>query len=543
MGRKQQVNDSVGVDFGTSTTLIATRTGAISTAVPLGAGADPWLPSVVGLDGGKLLVGEQAESLPREHVVRSVKALLTAGQEVATTDAGEDIKVEDAVRALLNEAVDRATSKGLDLRSIPRVQLGCPAMWEAPQRQLLLRVADQCGIALQLGDVIDEPIAAGVAWIKDQQRTKAIPTSKVLIFDPGGGTLDVALLQVQERDGTPEITVLATQGVDESGDALDRSIAADLHREFGLALTTAGVDAVVGSLVQDRARDLKEALSSVDEEAVALGGGHTTVLRYTRRRLERTFAAQCERAMRLVQSVVRSGKLREHQTLTVSAIRQMEWIEASRGIEHVLLVGGLSHVPMIGSELQRLLPNASVHHVSRPQEAIARGLVFAEEFERLNLHRPGFNFEVTYLDGRKNVVGGPHHAYDAFTPLYHWQDLFTTNFDIAYRAQLPRCPGGTKFVQLACRSVDGHAIGLDINGQRHESFGVPISGTDAAYFTLYTNGDIRFGGKGGVKKLRVDRWPSLRGPHHNWTLGVTVEETYEPSGDGAAVYARPTRGR
>lgn len=537
------VQTGFGIDFGTSTTLVAQRTGAISSTVPIGGGANPWIPSVVGLDDGRLVVGDAAERLPRAKVVRSVKRFLTAGEEITTTPDGSEVKIEQAIRAILRETVDRAEQHGVKLRQAARIQLGCPAIWEASQRRLLLEVAEECGLSVQLGDVIDEPIAAGVAWIKDQQRTVAIPTSKVLVFDPGGGTLDVALLQVRERNGEPEITVLATEGIDRSGDALDESIAADLQRTFGAALKRLPDQHVVSALVNDRARQLKEALSSVAEEALSVGPRQPLVLRYTRKELERTFAAQCAGAMGLVQSVVRAGKMREQQTMPVSSIRQMSWDAASAGIEHVLLVGGLSQVPLIAASLQALFPSATLHKVVQPQAAIVRGLVFAEEFERLNLHRPGFNFEVTYRNGRGEVTGGPYSAYEAFTPLYTRQDLFLQNFDIGYRAGLPKCPPGTKTIELSCRSVDGHVIGLEVNGKREVAFPVPISGTYDAHFTLYTNGDIRFGGTGGVKRLRVERWPSLRGPHHNWTIGMQLEQPVEASHDGAATHARPTRGR
>lgn len=538
---KRSAGGTIGIDFGTSTTLIATRDGAISTAVPIGEGANPWVPSVVGIDKGEIVAGERAEQLPPDRRVRSAKRLLTAGEMTLHTADGE-IATEDAVRAILAEAIGRAAKLGANLDGASRVQFGCPAMWRAPQREQLMHIAHDCGIPIQLGDIIDEPISAGVAWIQDRSRAGAIPTSKVLVFDPGGGTLDVALLQVKEHDGHPEITVLAADGVDESGDALDASIVELLRQRHGAQLAALTPRAVVESLLSDRARQLKEALSDVDSERLALGAAYDVTLDLDRVGLEQAFADQCDRAMRLVESVVRAGKLREQQTLDVSAIRGMAWETASAGVGHVVLVGGLSRVPAIGRRLAGLFPEATLHRLDRPQEAIVRGLVFAEEFERLNLHRPAFNFELRFLDRFDRQVGTSVSVYDAFTPLYHRDDLFHQQSHLGYRADVPPVPAGAAYAELQCRSLDGHTIALDINGTRECGVKLLASGGNPVTFKLYANGNIVFGPYG-IMELRVKTWPTLRGDHHKWTLGLETKHESYPQGSAKDQYAHPTRGR
>jgi molecular chaperone DnaK (HSP70) len=533
--------DTIGIDFGTSTTLVATRNGAVSVAMPIGEGANPWVPSVVGLDGGQLVAGERAEQLPPNQRARSAKRLLTAGLETVTIGDAE-VPTEDAVRAILTESIGRASKQGADFDGASRVQLGCPAMWRAPQRQLLRRIAQECGVDVHLGDIIDEPISAGVAWIQDRGRAGAIPTSKVLIFDPGGGTLDAALLQVKEHDGSPEITVLAADGVDESGDALDESIASLLRARHAAELSNLDPPAVVQVLLGDRARQLKEALSDVERERLALGASYDLVLELDRRTLEGVFAGQCGRAMRLVESVVRASKLREQQTLSVSSIRALPWTNAADGVGHVVLVGGLSRVPFISHELRRLFPDAELHTLERPQEAVVRGLVFSEEFERLNLHRPAFSFDVAFQDRFRRPIGPTHRVYDAFTPLYERNDLFRLQSHLGYTARVPDVPPGAAYVELQCRSIDGHPIVLDVDGVKQQTVSVHAAGRTPVTFKLYVNGDIVFG-PNGIMKMRVRSWPTLRGDHHRWTLGLQTEVRSYPQGDERDVHAHSTRRR
>lgn len=542
MGKINSAPAAVGVDFGTSTTLVGRRDGGIGVPVPIGTEASSWIPSVVGLDGTKLVVGEAALKLPRDKVARSPKRFLTSDQEVLTTPDGSEIKTVDAVRAILRETLSRASQQGVDFSGSARVQFGCPAMWRAPQRELLVEVANECGADIQLGDIIDEPIAAGVAWIQDRSRAGAIPTTKVLVFDPGGGTLDIALLQVRERDGSPEVTVLSADGIDESGDVLDESIAEDLGREYAAELRSVAPALVAESLLLDRSRELKEALSTVQNERLVLGGGHRLALSYSRARLEAAFAGQCVRAMRLVQSVVRAGKLREQQTLKTSEIRSLDWEALAQGIGDILLVGGLSQVPMIERELTKLFPSATIHRVARPQEAIVRGLVFAEEFERLNLHRPAFDFWITYLDRHGREMGQPTQIYPAFTPLYEPHDVRTKDSGLGFQADVPRAPGNAAQAMLHCRSVEGHDIKLDVEGQAQPGILVKVSGQDRVLFKLYANGDITFGPYASLQ-MRVKSWPTLRGSHHNWKLGLIRYGLKTSSDNGMAISARPTRGR
>src|SRR3712207_4252203 len=94
---------TVGFDFGTSTTLIASRrVGEIANTHPLGRLTE-WLPSVVGLGEGGLVVGEDAEALPRQRAARSIKSALTRGESTVRLPDGQEVDVRAGVTALLQE--------------------------------------------------------------------------------------------------------------------------------------------------------------------------------------------------------------------------------------------------------------------------------------------------------------------------------------------------------------------------------------------------------------------------------------------------------
>jgi hypothetical protein len=518
---------NIGIDFGTSTTLVSTKTASGRAAiVPIGR-ITPWLPSVFGCEGsGRLVAGEDAEGLARSSVVRSVKLAITRGKDHVSTPGGTVIAVEDAVRAILMEAVSRSAVGGAGLDADSRIALGCPAMWQGRERQLLVQIANDSGIPVALSHVIDEPIAAGVAWIEDRYLEGAsLPDTKVLVFDPGGGTLDVALLHVRTgTDGVPEITVLAADGSDESGDSLDEAIAHNLASEPTIH-DLIEKDQVVQDLLVDRSRELKELLSSQEQGRRPLGAAYDAVLDFDRTGLERVFEPQWIRTRSLIKSVVRAAKLREQQTMSPSSIRALDWDEASEGIGFIVLVGGLSQVPVIRLRMGALFPLAQVILVDQPQQAVVRGLALSEPFERLNLHRPAFNFSMSFFDEDQIRLSEPTVVYPAFTPLYEPWEVVTKGGGLGYACEGINVPERARQVLLHCATVDGNPLRLLLDGEDREGVLLPVAPRKPVGFKLYVNGDIVFGQKGDVR-LRVKSWPTLRGSHHQWRM--EIERVHRP---------------
>ena len=513
---------SIGIDFGTSTTLVATdQGGGLAEIVPVGR-TGRWLPSVVGFDAhGDLIAGEDAEELPRSAIARSVKLALTRGESKVTTASGSVIAVEDAVRSLLRTAMERSLESGTDVATSRKVQLGCPAMWSADQRQLLVSLARECGINADISHVVDEPIAAGVAWIEEVliASGKRVDT-KVLVFDPGGGTLDVAVIRARISQGSePEITVLGAGGIAESGDALDRAIAEDLRQNEGLSGLVAS-DPVAFDLLVDRSCEVKELLSTAGKARRPLGGGYSQVVDYQRSRLDQAFAPQLSRAKGLVMSVVRSAKLREELSLTTTDLRQLDWDLVADEIDAVVLVGGMSQVPRVKAWMTELFPKAHLNLVQNPQHAVVRGLALADRYERLNLHRPAFDFRLRFFDADNRAVGEPITLYRAFSPLYEWWHVFQKAKNLGFQPDAVPVPRGVSTAALQCVTVDDEVLPLALGDEELSGLPVVVYPDQKVKFKLYVDGRIAFGANTDYV-VRVQSWPTLRGGDHDRRILLT----------------------
>ena len=223
---------TVGIDFGTSTTLIAERRSESTPRVlPIGE-TTSWMPSLLGVDdSGQLIAGEAAARLGPRKVVASIKSALTNGLDEVDTPAGV-IDVREGVATLLRSAIDRARQVDAHVFDDAEIFLGCPALWTGHERKLLVEVAHEVGLEVDIGQIVDEPVAAGLHWVNSQWlQDGSRPTGKSVVFDAGGGTLDVSYLDVAGFE-RPEMTVLSAEGRAESGDALDHSLFSTLEKNF-----------------------------------------------------------------------------------------------------------------------------------------------------------------------------------------------------------------------------------------------------------------------------------------------------------------------
>src|SRR5215471_3190964 len=105
----------VAIDFGTSTTLIATVDGV----EPIGTGLDRSMPSLIGYgDDGALALGEEVLGAPFHRRIRSIKRAITDRREFVPVELPggvRDVGVDDLIGHLLHEAVRRANARGLNL--------------------------------------------------------------------------------------------------------------------------------------------------------------------------------------------------------------------------------------------------------------------------------------------------------------------------------------------------------------------------------------------------------------------------------------------
>lgn len=511
-----QRSRTVGIDFGTSTTLVADRPReGVPRLLPIGH-VTPWMPSVVGVDdAGQLIAGEEAAQLQPSRIVNSIKSALTTGRGSVTTAVGE-VDVRDGIKTILDTALARALAVEPALFDDADVFLGCPALWTGTERRMLVDVAHECGLDVDIANVIDEPVAAGLHWVNTEWLSgRDRPAGHSLIFDAGGGTLDIAYLNVGGTD-TPSMTVLSAEGRAESGDELDRSIVAYLRP----TLRHRDGDPTFEALLQRAARGLKEQLSSATHARLPVGAPFPDVVELEREVLEDVFDGQLRRASRLVSSSVRGGLLRIDQPLDPATIRQFPWYELADRVRHVALVGGMSQVPAVSRELSRLFPNSAVSVVERPQESVVRGLVYGDRLEELNLPRPPIDFVAEFPDGSTSIV------YNAYSPLYTHSDLMQGISPLGRTCPIT-IPAGSAAAQrftLKCVMPDRARTPLKMTFRDPKGIVTGVSegieldglGPTGATLKLYTNGEFVVNTLRRSVRARVTRWPRLRGPGHNF---------------------------
>ena len=289
---------AVGVDFGTTTSLVARRKGSEPLELlPIGA-AQRWLPSLAGRQDGNLLVGEDAADLSSTQVIRSIKRAITFDQSTVTLGNGDQLDRDEAIVALLRAVGERAAARGVSLERQRDLRIGCPAMWRREQRHLLLDLVRRAGIDVGAASLVEEPVAAGLAWIGSGAVDARRIGGRLLVFDMGGGTLDIAVLDIAPGD-PPVVSVLTSTGLPVAGDALDEAIAEDLTAEIGkngIDLLALKRPEAARDNILEQARQAKMLLSTEEQARVVFRrvvfGAQVPPVTYVRERLEEVFAPQ-----------------------------------------------------------------------------------------------------------------------------------------------------------------------------------------------------------------------------------------------------------
>ena len=217
----------VGIDLGTTNSEVAALVhGQVQV---LASDGEQMMPSVAGLSpDGRLLVGTPARNqyvLYPERTVRSIKRLMGSDQRVAM---GEQMYTPPEISAIILRALKARAEAALGA-PVSRVVITVPAYFSDAQRQATRDAGQIAG--LEVVRILNEPTAAALAYGADHQGERTI-----LVYDLGGGTFDVSLVQVHN-----DITeVLASHGNNHlGGDDFDQLLLDFVHTRF---VDTGGVD-------------------------------------------------------------------------------------------------------------------------------------------------------------------------------------------------------------------------------------------------------------------------------------------------------------
>src|SRR5438067_10600795 len=189
----------VGIDLGTTNSEVAlVRDGQPHVFEEDG---DPILPSFVGLsEDGRLLMGKPAKNqwvLAPERTVKSIKRKM--GQDVKVKLGGQEYRPQEISAMILRELRDRA-ARHLGV-PVNKAVITVPAYFNDAQRQATKEAGELAG--LEVVRILNEPTAASLTYDPSQDRLQ-----RMLVYDLGGGTFDVSIVQAQEG----VVEVLASHG-------------------------------------------------------------------------------------------------------------------------------------------------------------------------------------------------------------------------------------------------------------------------------------------------------------------------------------------
>ncbi|WP_073967546.1 caspase, EACC1-associated type [Streptomyces sp. CB02460] len=324
----------VGIDFGTTNSAIGLFHGDDVRLIPNAEGALT-TPSLVAITSeGEILVGtaakRQAITNP-DYTVRSAK--LKLGTEWSITRGDVRLTAEDITARILSRL--RADAEAYIGGPLSAAVLTVPASFDLDQRAALVEAAGRAG--LLVSRVVNEPTAAAITYALNRKAR-----TFVLIFDLGGGTLDVSLVEVD--DGAVE--VLATGGDSQlGGDDWDRRIVQHLVRRmwdrYGVDLTH---DMAAMQRLQEAAETAKIELSSASTTAINLPyltSKQNAPLHLdeslTREEFEAMTRDLLERCRRPVEQAIQDwGGIQDYE------------------LDQVILTGGATRMPAIGELVRRL---------------------------------------------------------------------------------------------------------------------------------------------------------------------------------------------
>ncbi|HKS47740.1 MAG TPA: molecular chaperone DnaK [Amycolatopsis sp.] len=345
---------AVGIDLGTTNSVVATLEGGDPTVIPNSEGSRT-TPSVVAFTKtGELLVGQPAKNQAVTNVdrtIRSVKRHMGSDWRSPEIDGRHYTPQEISARVLMKLKRDAETYLG---EKISDAVITVPAYFEDAQRQATKEAGQIAG--LDVLRIVNEPTAAALAYGLD----KGEKEHTILVFDLGGGTFDVSLLDVSQG----LVEVRATSGDNHlGGDDWDQRIVDWLIDRFrashGIDLTK---DRMALQRVNEAAEKAKIELSAASQTNINLpyitvdADKNPLFLDETLSRAEfqRVTSDLLDRCRKPFEAVLRDADLRVGD------------------INHVVLVGGATRMPAV-TDLVKELTGKDPHRGVNPDEVVAVG--------------------------------------------------------------------------------------------------------------------------------------------------------------------------
>jgi len=348
---------AVGIDLGTTNSAVSVLEGGEPTVIANAEGFRT-TPSVVAFTkDGEVLVGETAK---RQAVTNVDRTIASVKRHMGTdwTFAVDDKKYtpqEISARILAKLKRDAETYLG---EAVTDAVITVPAYFNDAERQATKDAGEIAG--LNVLRIINEPTAAALAYGLDKGKEDEL----ILVFDLGGGTFDVSLLEVGKDDEFSTIQVRATSGDNRlGGDDWDQEIVNHLVKKFK---ETTGVDVSKDKIALQR---LKEAAEQAKKE---LSQSMTANIQLPYLSLTENGPANLDEALTRAQFEQMTAHLLERTKKPFNDVIKEAGVKVG-DIAHVVLVGGSTRMPAVTELVKSLTGGKEPNKGVNPDEVVAVG--------------------------------------------------------------------------------------------------------------------------------------------------------------------------
>ena len=340
----------IGIDLGTTNSCVSVYEGGEAKVITNPEGMRT-TPSVVAFKKGEIIVGQKAKNqmVTNKDTISSIKRKMGTNDKVHAND--RDYTPEEISAMILGDL--KKTAEAYLGEKVTKAVITVPAYFNDAQRQATKNAGKIAG--LEVERIINEPTAAALAYGLDKQDK----TQTVLVYDLGGGTFDVSILEL--GDGVFEVK--ATSGNNKlGGDDFDERIMDWMVKEFkkesGIDLSS---DKMAMQRVKDAAEKAKKDLSGMSSTEISLpfitqgedGPIHLNMT-LTKAKFEDLISDLVESTLEPVRKAMKDAKLTKND------------------IDKVLLVGGSTRIPCVQELVKKELGKEPSKEVN-PDEVVAMG--------------------------------------------------------------------------------------------------------------------------------------------------------------------------
>ena len=351
---------AIGIDLGTTNSCVAVLEGGQPTVIVNAEGART-TPSVVAFSKtGEVLVGEIAKRQAITNVDRTVASVKRhMGDPAWKFSVGDKDWTPQEISAQILMKLKRDAEAYLGDK-VEDAVITCPAYFTDAQRQATKDAGKIAG--LNVLRIINEPTAAAMAYGLE----KAKNDEKILVFDLGGGTLDVSLLEIgKDDDGFSTIQVIATNGDNHlGGDDWDKAIidwlVSEVKSEYGVDLSK---DKIALQRLREASEQAKKELSSSTSTSISM--------QYLAMTPDGTPVHLDETLTRAKFEELTSDLL-DRCRIPFKAVLDDSGVKTSE-ISHVLLVGGSTRMPAVQELVKEMSGGHDPSKTVNPDEAVAIG--------------------------------------------------------------------------------------------------------------------------------------------------------------------------